>query len=150
MKSLRDEKCRSALIDRINSLRPGAKALWGRMSVDQMLSHLVQAGELPFVASVPDRSSFVSRNVIKHLMVFVLPMPKEIKTSPQMDQQEEGRPPAGFDIDKATVIEEIHKLGTLPADHDCLPHPFFGKMSVKQWCVISHKHIDHHLRQFGA
>ena len=150
MKSLRDEKCRRALIDRINNLRPETKALWGRMSVEQMLSHLVQAGELPFVASVPDRSGFMSRNVIKPLMLYFLPMPKEIQTSPQMDQQQEGRRPAGFDIDKAGLIEEIQKLGTLRTDHDCLPHPFFGKMSVKQWCVISHKHIDHHLRQFGA
>lgn len=150
MKSLRDEKSRDELIDRINSLQPDRKAAWGRMSLDQMLSHLVQSGELPFVASVPDRSSFLSRNVIKPLMLYLLPMPKEIKTSPQMDQQQEGRRPAGLEIDKANLITAINKLATLPTDHSCLPHPFFGKMSVKQWCAISHKHIDHHLRQFGV
>ena len=150
MKTVRDEKCRLALIDRINDLRPDARALWGRMSIDQMLSHLVQAGELPFVASVPGRSNFMSRNVVKPLMLYVLSMPKEIQTSPQMDQQQEGRPPAGFDIDKASLISLIEKIATLPLDHECIPHPFFGKMSVKQWCLISHKHIDHHLRQFGV
>jgi hypothetical protein len=149
MKSLRDEKCRNKLIERINTLSPDAQPVWGRMSVEQMLSHLVQAGELPFVSTCSDRSSFLSR-VAKPLMLYVLPMPKEIKTSAEMDQQQEGRKPEGFDVDKARVIAEIEHLGTLPLDHECLSHPFFGKMSAKEWALIGHKHIDHHLRQFGV
>ncbi len=83
-------------------------------------------------------------------MLYFLPMPKEVKTSAEMDQQQDGRRPAGFDSDKANLTSAINRLGTLQLDHECLPHPFFGKMSVKQWCVIAHKHIDHHLRQFGV
>lgn len=150
MKTIRDDKCRSELIGRIEKLTPEAKAVWGRMNVEQMLSHLVQAGELPFVSSVPDRSSFMSRKVIKPLVLYLLPVPKEVKTSPQMDQQQEGRRPLGFDIDRTKLIETINKLATLSPEHDCLCHPFFGKMSVKQWATLSHKHIDHHLRQFGV
>ena len=119
------------------------------MSVEQMLSHLVQSGELPFVATVPDHSSFISR-AAKPLMLYLLPMPKEIKTTPEIDQQQNGRKPEGLEADRARVIEEIDRLGTLPLDHDCLYHPFFGKMSAKEWAVIGHKHIDHHLRQFGV
>jgi hypothetical protein len=150
MKSLRDEKCRAEIIRRIDKLTPDAKASWGRMSVEQMLSHLVQGNELPFVASVPDGSNFMSRNVVKPLMLYLLPIPKEIKTSAEMDQQQKGRPPAGFETDKTELIEGVNKIGTLPLDHDCLPHPFFGKLSVKEWGAIAHKHIDHHLRQFGV
>jgi hypothetical protein len=149
MKSLRDEKCRNKLIERINTLSPDAQPVWGRMSVEQMLSHLVQAGELPFVSTSPDRSSFFSR-AAKPLMLYLLPMPKEIKTSAEMDQQQAGRKPEGFEVDKARVIAEIEHLGTLPVDHECLYHPFFGKMSAKEWALIGHKHIDHHLRQFGV
>jgi hypothetical protein len=29
-------------------------------------------------------------------------------------------------------------------------HPFFGKLSVEQWDALQWKHLDHHLRQFGA
>lgn len=150
MKTLRDESCRDELVARINSLRADAKPAWGKMNVEQMLSHLVQGNELPFVASVPDRSSFVSSNVIKPLVLYVMPIPKEVKTSPQMDQQQEGRPPLGFDVDKALLIESIDKLGSVPADHDCLGHPFFGPMSAKQWGRLAYKHMDHHLRQFGV
>jgi hypothetical protein len=150
MKTLRDEKCRAELIQRLDVLTPESKAAWGRMTVDQMLSHLVQAGELPFVESVGDRSNFVSRNMIKPLMLYLLPMPKEIQTSPDMDQQQDGRKPLGFDIDRASLTESINKIGTLPSDSTCLPHPFFGKLSARQWSKIGYKHIDHHLRQFGV
>jgi hypothetical protein len=150
MKNVRDEKCREELVRRVNALTPDSKPAWGRMSVEQMLSHLVQSGELPFDASVSDRSSFMSRHVIKHLVLTAVPIPKEVPTSPEIDQQQGGRPPQGFEIDKLNAIESFHKLGVLSLDHKCLSHPFFGKMSVKQWCRLAYKHADHHLRQFGV
>ena len=150
MKSIRDEKCRAELLDRLNKVTPEAKALWGRMSVEQMMSHLVQAGELPFNSDIPDISTFMSRTFIKALVLYVLPMPKEVKTSAPMDQQQDGRKPLGFEIDKAKTIELLNQIGTLPSDQECSYHPFFGKMSVKEWGLIAHKHTDHHLRQFGV
>jgi hypothetical protein len=30
------------------------------------------------------------------------------------------------------------------------PHPFFGPMTPAEWDMLQWKHIDHHLRQFGA
>ena len=150
MKTIRDEKCRAALLDRLNKLTPESKPIWGRMSVEQMMSHLVQAGELPFSSDIPEISTFVSRTFIKPLVLYVLPMPKEIKTTAKMDQQQEGRKPLGFEADKAKVIELVNRLGTLPVNQDCSYHPFFGKLSPKEWGLIAHKHTDHHLRQFGV
>ncbi|MEJ7605260.1 MAG: hypothetical protein WKF37_03105 [Bryobacteraceae bacterium] len=47
MKNLgRSEDLKSTL-DRLESLRPGTKALWGRMSVGQMLCHLCDSFRLP-------------------------------------------------------------------------------------------------------
>src|SRR5687767_12886131 len=123
MKTLRDEKCRTELIGRIERLTPDAKAKWGRMNVEQMLSHLVQAGELPFIASVPDRSTWMSRTVIKPLVLYVLPMPKDVKTSPAMDQQQDGRKPLGFEVDKINLVNSIKKLETFGVDTECLAHP---------------------------
>ena len=150
MKTLRNEECRAELIGRLDGLTPDAKATWGRMTVEKMLSHLVQSGELPFVSSVPDRSSLMSRAVVKPLVLYVLPIPKEVKTSAEMDQQLKGRKPLGFDSDKATLIQSIDRVGMLAKDNPCLPHPFFGKMSATQWGRIGYKHIDQHLRQFGV
>jgi hypothetical protein len=150
MKTLRNESERAGLIERVKNLSGSETPSWGKMNVNQMVSHLVQAGDLPFEASVPDRSSFMSRTVLKPLILYVVPVPKEVKTSPEMNQQENGRKPQDFNSDKAALVDAINKLGTLPLDHKCLAHPFFGKMSAKEWAVMAHKHINHHLTQFGV
>jgi hypothetical protein len=150
MATIRDERTREVLIQRINRIRGDEAAVWGKMSVGQMMSHLVQAGEMPFVETMPDRSTFAFRTFVKPLVLYVMPMPKEVKTSPELDQQERGRPPGNFDDDRELVIGLIEKIGTLPAHAKCLHHPMFGPMSAKEWAVIAHKHIDHHLKQFGV
>ncbi|MEO5826010.1 MAG: DUF1569 domain-containing protein [Gemmatimonadales bacterium] len=30
------------------------------------------------------------------------------------------------------------------------PHSFFGTMNPAEWGVLMYKHLDHHLRPFGA
>jgi hypothetical protein len=137
-------------VDRINNLKGDEKPAWGKMTLEQMLSHLVQTGDLPFEATVVDQSNILSRNLLKPLVLYVLPLPKEVKVSADLDQQQNGRKPRGFEADKAAVLDSLNKLGTLPPDHDCLAHPFFGKMSASQWAVMAYKHVDHHLRQFGV
>jgi len=149
MPTIRNQTERAELIERLNKLTGEEKAVWGKMNVNQMVSHLVQAGEMPFNDHMPDRSSFFSRTIIKPLILYVMPMPKEVKTPPDLNQQESGRKPLEFDVDRGVVIDLINKLGDLPVDHDCKYHPFFGKMNAKEWAVIAHKHIDHHLKQFG-
>lgn len=138
------------MIDRLNKITGDEKPAWGRMNLEQMISHLVQAGEMPFVESVPARSTFASMTFIKPLVLYVLPMPKEVKVSAELDQQQAGRKPQGLAADRETLIELTNKLGTLPEGHQCLDHPMFGKMSAKEWALIAHKHMDHHLRQFGV
>jgi hypothetical protein len=150
MKTIRNEADCTAIINRLNKLTGEEKALWGKMNVNQMLSHLVQSGGMPFGHELTSRSNFMSRNVIKPLVLYVLPMPKEVKTSPEMDQQIDGRKPEDFERDKAAVIDLTQKLGAMALDNQCAEHPFFGKMSAKEWAIIAHKHIDHHLKQFGV
>jgi len=150
MKTIRDEKCRGELIARLEKLTGDEKPAWGKMTLEQMLSHLVQSGDMPFETVMGDHSNVFSRTLLKPLVLYVLPIPKDVKVGPELDQQQDGRKPQGIGVDKAAAIESVHRLGTLPENHDCLGHPFFGKMSAKQWAVMAYKHIDHHLRQFGA
>jgi hypothetical protein len=30
------------------------------------------------------------------------------------------------------------------------PHAFFGSLTPDEWAILMYKHLDHHLRQFGA
>ncbi|HQX56046.1 MAG TPA: DUF1569 domain-containing protein [Pyrinomonadaceae bacterium] len=150
MKTIRNETDRSSLIERVNKLTSDETPLWGKMNVNQMISHLVQGGELPFEASMPDKSTFTSRTFIKPLILYVLPMPKEVKVSGDFDQQVNGRKPLEFEADRGRLIDLMNKLSGLPVNSDCQYHPMFGKMSAKEWALIVHKHIDHHLKQFGV
>jgi hypothetical protein len=151
MKSIRNVGDRQALVDRLQKLTGNERPIWGRMNVNQMVSHLVQACEMPFQPIMPDRSTFFSRTVIKLLILYVLPMPKGVKVSRELDQQADGRKPIGFAADRQRVIEEISRIAELSPDHQCLGHhPFFGRMTFKEWAVIAYKHTDHHLRQFGV
>lgn len=150
MATIRDERTRQELSARLMKLTGDETPLWGKMTVGQMVSHLVQAGEMPFVETLPDRSSFAYRAFVKPLVLYVMPMPKEVKTSPEFNQQERGRPPGDLNEDRELVKGLIEKLGTLSADTKCLHHPMFGPMSAKEWAVMAHKHIDHHLKQFGV
>ncbi len=149
MKTIRNEAHRRELCSRIEKVTGSETPAWGRMNVNQMVSHLVQTGTLPFEDTLPNTSSFLSRSIIKPLALYVLPMPKEVKTPPEVDQQEKGRPPGDLAEDKRLVLESIERLAALPDTHKCLHHPFFGPMTTKQWGLIAYKHTDHHLRQFG-
>jgi len=150
MPTIRNKTERTKLIERLNKLNGNETPLWGKMNIDQMMSHLVQGGELPFEATLSDKSTFSSRTFIKPLILYVLPMPKEVKIAADFDQQANGRKPVEFDADRAKLIELMNKLGDLPVDSECKYHPMFGKMTAKEWALIAHKHIDHHLKQFGV
>lgn len=150
MKTLRNDAMRAALIDRVKRITGKEEPSWGKMNVNQMVSHLIQAGDLPFEASVRDRSNMLSRILLKPLILYLLPIPKDVKTSPEINQQENGRRPQDLELDKAILIESINRLGSVPLDHKCLAHPFFGRMNSKQWAIMAHKHINHHLTQFGV
>ena len=150
MPTVRDEIVRSKLIERVRKLTGNETPKWGKMNTSQMMSHLVQAGNLPFMESLPDKSTFLSRTLIKPLILYILPMPKGVKVTDDFDQQVNGRKPSEFEADQSQLIDSIEKLGTLPIDHDCKHHPMFGKMNAKEWALIAHKHVDHHLKQFGA
>ena len=150
MPTIRNESDRAKLVTRIGKLTGTETPLWGRMTVDQMMSHLVQAGDLPFEASLADNSSFAYRTFVKPLILYVLPMPKEVMVSADFDQQQNGRRPINFEQDRELLIASINRLAELPFDRECSYHPMFGKFTAKEWALIAHKHIDHHLKQFGV
>jgi hypothetical protein len=45
-------------------------------------------------------------------------------------------------------VREFHQGG----EEKCTrhPHPFFGALTPSEWSRGMYKHLDHHLRQFGA
>ncbi len=142
MKTVRNEADRSALVERINKLDGSAKPSWGKMNVNQMVSHLVQSGDMPFENITADKSNFVSRNVIKYIILYVLQLPKDVPTAPEFNQQENGRKPQELSVDKQFLIESLKKIANLPENFDCESHPFFWKDECQRmgdYCLQTHR-----------
>lgn len=146
-----DESKREKIISRINQLTPESKAAWGVMSVGEMLCHCtdgikMSTGEL----AVADKSNFLLRNIFKPLIIYLLPMPKGAPTADEINPKLKGTKPEEFENDKQILLECLENVCALPADHGWARHPAFGKLTYKQWGLLAHKHLDHHLKQFGV
>ena len=57
----------------------------------------------------------------------------------------------GFDKERQNLISLINQFcqgGELKCTTN--PHSFFGKLTPTGWGSLQYKHLDHHLKQFGA
>jgi hypothetical protein len=148
MGSILNESDRTAIINRMHSLTASSTARWGKMSVVAMLRHLrlsarMATGELA-VASVNKRP--FQKFPLKHLLLYVLPFPKGAPTANELRPDEA----ESFDEERAMVVNLLEQIAAGPQDGSGPAHPLFGPMSRREWGVVTYKHIDHHLKQFGA
>lgn len=148
MASLLDRQELETLCRRAASLTPASSARWGRMSVEQMLAHLCLAVRMA-LGEVPTelRGSRAFRTFpLKHLILYVLPFPKGVPTARELLVTD--APP--FAETHGSLDTLLRRVGTGPADGPGPRHPLFGSLSRQEWGALVHKHVDHHLRQFGA
>ena len=86
MPSLLDDDDREALVRRLANLTPAAERRWGRLTPEGMLGHLCASmrmalGELP----VRSKKVWPLRVFpLKHLMLYVLPIPKGAPTAREL------------------------------------------------------------------
>jgi hypothetical protein len=148
MSTLADAATRDAMILRVERLAPDAKGLWGRMTAPQMLAHCTDAlrmglGELPVK---PKNAALPRLAIVKWLFLNVLPFPKDAPTAAELI----ARTPDAWDVERAHLIALMRQVGTPDARTKFAEHPLFGPLTRMQWGQLAWKHLDHHLRQFGA
>lgn len=146
MPTIRNSEDRSAIRERLASITPTQSRKWGVMSIHPMLCHLadqmrVALGEIP----VHSKPNLAGQTLLRFLVIHtgVKPPPGKIKTAPEMLTTKPGQ----WDADLATCHRLVEQIATADRLH---PHPFFGNLSVDEWGKLTWKHLDHHLRQFGA
>ncbi|MCW3102033.1 MAG: hypothetical protein JWO09_473 [Bacteroidetes bacterium] len=150
MESLFNLNDSQKLIDRINSLSASSQAQWGKMNVSQMLAHCQAPLAVAFGEHKLKRGliSILFGKMIKNkLMKDEKPFDRNLPTDKSfivVDQRE---------LDKERdiligLIKRFRETGESGLTKD--PHPFFGKLTGHEWDVLQWKHLDHHLRQFGA
>jgi hypothetical protein len=147
MKTLFDESLRNAMLARIRSVTPEAKPTWGKMNAEKMLAHLVQSmrmgvGELDLKPmKMPLRYT-----PLRQLIVYVLPFPKGVRTLPELMPSN----PVALEESKRELARLFDDFGRRSAQQRWPEHPAFGPIGRRGWGVLSWRHLDHHLRQFGV
>jgi len=148
MGSILNERDRTAIVKRMQSLTVSSAARWGRMNVVEMLQHLRLAGqmalgELP-VASKSKRVFQVFP--LKHFILYVAPFPKGAPTATELYP----KAAESFEEERALILDQLDRIATGPREGTGPSHPLFGPLTWREWGVATYKHIDHHLKQFGA
>lgn len=147
MATLFDPIDRARLVERIQSLQPEAERRWGTMVLPKAVSHMgdqlaMALGEL----EVPPIRSVLSFPPLRFLVVHVLPVPKGVRTAPALLQTDLKE----LDEARSRLLALVDTFVGNGPTGNWAPHPLFGALSGKDWGVLAAKHLDHHLKQFGA
>jgi len=148
MKSVFNLSDNAEFIARINKLTPESQAIWGKMSVSQMLAHCqvvikVALGELQLKRGL---LGILFGNVAKKQILNDKPLKHNTPTFNQAKIVTDN----GFEAEKAGLIESIKKFAGGPEVINKAHHPFFGPLTMDEWDTLQVKHLDHHLSQFGV
>jgi|SRR5215204_1100972 len=148
MGSILNERDRAEIVRRMRLLSGSSTGRWGTLDVTGMLQHLrlsanMTLGELPLPSA--NKRPF-QLFPLKHLILYVLPFPKGAPTAP-------GLKPGvatSFEEERAALLELLERIGTGPSEGAGPEHPLFGPLTWREWGVVTYKHANHHLKQFGV
>lgn len=150
MKTLWQPETVQELKDRISHLHPDTPRLWGKMTPAQAIAHCTIGMELACGDRRPPRM-FIGRiigGIIKPMAFKESePMRRNSPTIPGF-QVSDDRDLAVECQNLARSIDRFAAAG--PAGCTTHPHSFFGRLTADEWSMWMYKHIDHHLKQFGA
>jgi hypothetical protein len=147
MKTIFDRDARGELTRRVASIRGTEQARWGRMNAAQMISHIEASARMAIgeITAKPKWTPF-KWGPIRRLVICRLPFPKGAPTAPELLL------PALLPLDelKENLVRHMEALAARGAEGDWPEHAAFGHATGFEWGVLLYRHMDHHLRQFGA
>jgi hypothetical protein len=149
MRNLFEAEAVDEMISRIDSLQPITQRQWGKMDVAQMMAHCSAALDLASGRLNPARI-LIGRLIggfIKPIYWNEKPFSKNNPTDPKLVVSDKRDFLREHEQLKAK-IRQFHDGGETGCSRH--PHPFFGDLTPPQWSRGMYKHLDHHLRQFGA
>lgn len=147
MKSLACDAVLQETRERLLRLLPGDCALWGQMTAEQMVRHLICAYEM----ALGERSVGVVKGMPPAVWKWLglgsgVRWPKNVATPPDLLRAMDEGSNDTFEERVRVVVEKMEML----ASGRCgAMHPMFGPMTAQDWMRWGYLHTDHHLRQFG-
>lgn len=135
---------------RIRSVGAASERQWGKMSAAQMMEHCARGLEMATGESRPPRK-LVGRLLGGVVKPMVLkegePMRRNSPTAPVLIVGDK----VDLEGSRARLLAVLDRF-VAGGEQRCTTHPhaFFGAMKPREWSTMMYKHLDHHLRQFGA
>lgn len=149
MSSVFNAADRDSLLQRLGNLQPGSVREWGKMDPAQMLAHCAAALETG-TGDRPMKQKFIGKLLAPLVRSGILgdkPFSKNSPTDPTFVVSDV----RDFEAERKRLRELIDRFVQRGADGaSTQTHAFFGKLNGEEWGRLTWKHIDHHLRQFGA
>jgi hypothetical protein len=150
MKNLFEPATAAEVKARLLKLRPDSARLWGTMNAAQAVAHCAIGMEAAVGDTRPKRM-FIGRiigPVVKRLAIGNdQPIRRNTPTSPDLVVADERE----LESERRRLDRLIDRFAAAgPAGCTTHPHSFFGRLAPREWAVLMYKHLDHHLRQFGA
>ena len=146
MKTFFDRSVRDDLQQRVEKLTADSRPQWGKMSPSQMLTHCTRAMQTPLGDFTLRRSPLgLIGWMFKGMIRTESPFKQNSPTAPEFvvtDQRD-------YENEKARFEAAFQKLAQGPSVIKCYHHAFFGKMTSEDWGLLTYKHLNHHLLQFG-
>lgn len=148
MPSLFDPQVRTEILDRISRLTPERKPVWGRFTAPEMVCHVscdLRQGLGELDAGPP--SGRFARFPVNWLVIHLLRWPRGKGQSPP---EFLATRPTAWPADVSRLRDLVERFAARGPAAAWPPSRAFGRISGQSWGVMQHKHLDHHLRQFGV
>ena len=143
-----DQDCQQ-FITRINRITSNTQPLWGKMNSTQVMGHCRVTFDMATGKCHPKRPFlyFFVGKIIKYFFIYKKPFNKNLPTIKEFILPDNNN----FEEEKNSLIKVITDLNMQgPIAINAGPHPFFGKLTRKEWDICITKHLNHHLEQFGV
>lgn len=139
-------------ISLVKTIDPATSARWGKMNAQQMVEHVAgffristEKLKLPFVTPLEQLPKFRAfllsekefRENTKAPVLPDEPLPVRYTT---MDESV---------VDLEKQVQYFFEYFSGDAEKTTL-HPVFGELNFEDWVQLHHKHVKHHLKQFGV
>ena len=135
----------------VNKLKGDEKGKWGKMDGQQMIEHV--SG---FFKVSTEKIHFPLITPLEHLPKYkeFLLSDKEFRENTKAPVLPEEALPLHYSSMKEAMVELKKSVDDFfdffkgDASKTTL-HPAFGKLNFDEWVQLHHKHVIHHLKQFG-
>ena len=148
MKNLFDAARVKEIKERVWHLTPQSPRQWGTMPVVEMVAHC-SVGMQMALGDVVFKGKFMGRIIGRIIKPMVFKDDEPFRRNSPTMLVVLNRGSLGVEQEKlCRLIDRFAEAG--PTGCSKYPHSFFGELTPEEWSILTYKHLDHHLRQFGV